>query len=375
MARPIRKEYEPDVVSPPGDTVQETLENIGMTQLELAERAGRPLKTINEIIKGKAAITPETALQLERVLGIPARFWNNRERHYREYLARKEEAKRLGQWPDWMNGVPVSAMIKMKWIEKQSVPIEQVRAVLNFFGVATPGTYLKLCVGDQVAYRRSPAMEGQPAAVAAWLRQGELKAREIECPPYDERKFRALLPRLRELTLIIDPTQFVPELQRLCAECGVAVVFVPEIPGKQGTRLCGAARWLTPEKALIQLSLRYKDDGNLWFTFFHEAAHIHLHSKKAFFVDEKEREGADEQEAEADMYARDLLIPPATLQTFVAAAVFTDTALRRFAQEIGVAPGVVVGRLQHDRVIGWNIGNSLKARYQWTNDSDNRESC
>jgi addiction module HigA family antidote len=363
------------VVSPPGDTLQETLENIGMTQMELAERTGRPLKTINEIIKGKAAITPETALQLERVLGTPARFWNNRERHYREYLARQEEAERLARQTDWMDGVPVTAMIKLKWIEKQSAPVEHARAVLNFFGVATPETYLKLCVGDQVAYRRSPAMEGQPAAVAAWLRQGELEAREIEWQPYDERKFRALLPRLRALTLTRDPAQFVPELQRLCAECGVVVVFIPEIPGKQGTRLCGAARWLTPEKALIQLSVRYKDDGNLWFTFFHEAAHILLHSKKAFFVDDKVGEGEDEQEAEADTFARNLLIPPSALQKFIAASLFTDAAIRRFSEEIGIAPGIVVGRLQHDQVIGWHIGNSLKARYQWTDDSDKRESC
>ena len=53
---------------------------------ELAESTGRPRKTINEIIAGKAEITAETALQLERVLGIPASFWNNLERNYQESL-------------------------------------------------------------------------------------------------------------------------------------------------------------------------------------------------------------------------------------------------------------------------------------------------
>ena len=78
--------YSPDYAVPPGDTLLEVLESLGITQAELAERTGRPTKTINEIGKGKAAITPETALQLERVLGVPARFWNNRERQYREHL-------------------------------------------------------------------------------------------------------------------------------------------------------------------------------------------------------------------------------------------------------------------------------------------------
>lgn len=368
MARATKNEYLPDVVSPPGDTLLETIENIGMTQTELANRTGRPLKTINEIIKGKAAITPETSLQLERVLGIPARFWNNRERYYREYLAQQEEKERLIEQIDWMSEVPVNAMIKLGWIEKQPTPVEQAQQVLNFFGVATPTTYLKLCVGD-VAYRRSPAMEGHRAAVAAWLRQGELEARDIECQPYDERKFRSQLPHLRTLTRTTSPEVFIPELQRTCAECGVIVVFVPEIPGKQGTSLCGAARWLTTTKALIQLSLRYKEDGHLWFTFFHEVGHILLHNRSAFFVDDKIGDGANQQESEADGFARDLLIPPTDLNRFKAAGVFTDTAIKRFSEELGIAPGIVVGRLQHDKAIAWNVGNSLKVRYRWANES------
>jgi HTH-type transcriptional regulator/antitoxin HigA len=82
----VKNEYTPEEVSPPGETLAETLEAIGMTQAELARRTGRPLETINEIILGKTAITAETALQLERVLNVPAAFWNNREAQYREAL-------------------------------------------------------------------------------------------------------------------------------------------------------------------------------------------------------------------------------------------------------------------------------------------------
>lgn len=91
MAEHHVNEYAPDSVSLPGDTLQEVLEDREMTQADLAERMGRPKKTVNEIIQGKTAITPETALQLERVLGVPASFWNNLERNYREHQARKEE--------------------------------------------------------------------------------------------------------------------------------------------------------------------------------------------------------------------------------------------------------------------------------------------
>ena len=88
MTNMLQNEYHPDYVSAPGETLLETLDTIGMSQAELAKRMGRPVKTINEIIQKKAAITAETALQLEQVLHIPASFWLKLERHYRESLAR-----------------------------------------------------------------------------------------------------------------------------------------------------------------------------------------------------------------------------------------------------------------------------------------------
>lgn len=88
-------QYCPDEVSPPGETLLEVLEERGMTQADLAERTGRPRTTIDEIIKGKAAITPETALQLEKALGVPASFWNARETRFREFLAARNASERF----------------------------------------------------------------------------------------------------------------------------------------------------------------------------------------------------------------------------------------------------------------------------------------
>src|SRR3954465_12535209 len=101
-----KNQYSPSEVSPPGETLLEVLEERGLTQAELAERTGRPRKTINEIVKGKAAITPETALQLERVLGVPAAFWNTRETHYREFLAQQNEVERFESEVAWIQKFP-----------------------------------------------------------------------------------------------------------------------------------------------------------------------------------------------------------------------------------------------------------------------------
>jgi len=88
MAKKLQNEYQPDYVSSPGETLLETIETMGMSQVELAKRVGRPVKAINVIIQKKVTITAETALELEQVLHIPASFWLKREQHYRESLAR-----------------------------------------------------------------------------------------------------------------------------------------------------------------------------------------------------------------------------------------------------------------------------------------------
>ena len=121
MSSQMSNQYYPDEVSPPGETLLETIEAIGMSQAQLSERMGRPKKTINEIIKGKASITPETALQLERVLGISASFWNNRERQYRESLARIQERESLHSQIDWLKHFPLKVMISYGWLKASKI--------------------------------------------------------------------------------------------------------------------------------------------------------------------------------------------------------------------------------------------------------------
>jgi HTH-type transcriptional regulator / antitoxin HigA len=362
MSNPIQNQYLPDVVSPPGETLLEILEDRGMSQAELAERMGRPKKTINEIIKGKTALTPETAIQLERVLGSPASFWNNRERNFRDWLARQEERESLTEYIPWMKKFPIKAMIKMGWIIERSDPIDQLEGLLHYFGVASPVQWQTMLEGTQ--WRQSPTFAADPAAVSAWLRQGEIQSAQIQCAPYDEARFREALHQIRELTTQ-PPEGFVTQVTELCAQAGIAVVFAPELPG---TRSSGATRWLTPAKAMIMLSLRYKTDDHLWFTFFHEAAHILLHGKREVFLEDDDEVSEDlrDKEDEADKFAADFLIPANELESFRPRfSHYSHEDIIEFAQQLGIAPGIVVGRLQHDGRLEKTNCNKLKRHIQW----------
>jgi len=87
--------FQPEVAIAPGETLRETIEYINMTQIELSTRTGLAPKTINEIIKGKSSITAETALKLERCLGVSAKFWINLESNYVETKARIKSEQEL----------------------------------------------------------------------------------------------------------------------------------------------------------------------------------------------------------------------------------------------------------------------------------------
>jgi len=367
MGDDVANDYTPDDVSPPGETLSEVLEMIGMSQAELARRTGRPNKTINEIIQGKAALTPETALQLERVLNIPTGFWIRREQHYRESLARREEANRLAEHIDWLKEVPVKAMIAEGWIRDFDDEIDQLREVLRFFGIASPDQWAAIWEREHIsapAFRRSPSFKANPMAVAAWLRKGELMAQDIDAEPYDDEAFRKVLLRARAMT-VRPPEVFRPELLRLCSSAGVAVVFLPQLPE---TGASGVTRWLTPEKALIQFSLRYKTNDQFWFTLFHEAGHILLHGKRDVFLEEDDGRDA-RKEQEADRFAANVLIPPDDWRRLVqwihADRSMSKAAITSFAEEIGIAPGIVVGRLQHEGLLPYSHCNDLKVRLAW----------
>lgn len=358
----IQNQYLPDHVSPPGETLLEKLEELNMTQAELSQRMGRHKKTVNEIVQGKAPITPLTALQLETVLGVPASFWNNRELHYRQHLAEKEQLERLKSYVPWSNTFPVKDMERKGWIKPRSDPIQQVSELLSFFGVSSPAQWEAVWKPRWVAFRKTRAHIVDEGAVSAWLRQGEIEAHRIHCQPYSVGAFLEALTSIRQLTTE-PPEVFQPRVIALCAAVGVAVVFVPQLPG---SRASGATRWLDPDKAMIQLSLRYKTADQLWFTFFHEAGHIVLHGKRQVFLEEHDED--DVQNQEADVFATNRLIPPAELERFLARVEpgrIAKKAILEFAAEIGIAPGIVVGRLQHDGHLPHSHCNQLKQRLRW----------
>lgn len=356
-------QYRPDYAVPPGAILEECLETLGISPAKFARRCGRSAKLISEIIAGKAPVEPETALQFEKVLGVDAGIWLGIETDYQLYRARETEAKETKEAASWIKKFPLKELMNRQVLDKPASDTEAIPKLLAFFGVGSIDAWHAKYEQMNVAYRHSPRFQSDKTALATWLRLGELEAEQQECADYNETQFKQALREVRGLTQK-PVVRALEKAQTLCNKTGVALVLIKPLPK---TALSGTAWWLTPRKAVIELSLRHKTNDHLWFSLFHEAAHVLLHSKKEIFIDwTTPSEKTAGIETEADEWASDFLVPRPHWTGFMTTASYSERSIRRFAEEQKIAPGIIVGRLQHERLLPWKTPlNKLKVRLKW----------
>jgi len=364
MVKTIDNQFHPDVVPPPGDTIKDTLETLGMKQAEFAKRMGVSEKYVIDLLDGRAPLSADTALKLERVLNVPARFWANLELGYREHLARMAEQARLRLSARWARLFPLRDMAKLGWLEQPKDDLTAAHRLLTYFGCASKEQWEELWPNADVVFRHAPAQKSDWNAVTAWLRRGQMEALELKLPAFDSEKWSHSLRTIRE-SITPDPKVFQKLMVSECAKAGVGLIFLPTLPK---VAVSGACVWHN-QMPCIYLSLRYKTDDHLWFSFFHEARHVSQNVRKRLFVDEPQQAVDDPKECEANDYAAEMLIPAAAYAGFVRSGNFDEASVRSFARELSVTPGVVVGRLQHDQHVPWASAlNRVKQHYVWVND-------
>lgn len=344
----------------PGVTLLELLNDLGMTQKELSERMGRPQKVINEIIKGLSGITPETSIQLETVFNVPARFWNNLESNYRERLAREKVNEELKKEINFASEFPYNEMAKWQWVPKELDKIKQVSYLHSYFGVTSLQNIIEMNKLEPVMYRISSKRKYSLPAISAWLRKGVIDSQGIETLSFDSHKLRSFLFEIRNL-VTADLDTFKSRIKEILNECGVAFVVTPNLTN---TPINGASRWLDSDKALIQLSIRNKYCDIFWFSLFHEIGHLLMHGKKDININLSSDINKDKEE-EADEFAKNILIPPSAYQEFIQRGRFDISDLKRFAKDINISVGVVIGRLQYDKHIPIEKMNFYKQKFQW----------
>lgn len=357
----MSQQFAPDWFSPPGSTVAMLMARQNLSSGELARRMSTDSSFVLRIISGTEKIEEPVAKLLAAALGGTPSFWTTRQTKFESALDRTASNLAPDAAKTWLRTLPLKDMNEAGWISCPSKS-NLLQAALAYFSVTTPDEWRNRYAAHATifSYRTSEAFESKLGALAAWLRQGELQASGVACAKWNAAKFKDSLQIIRGLTRLKDPEMFVGQLRLLCAAAGVAVVFVK---APTGCRASGATRFIKPDKAMIILSFRHLSDDHFWFSFFHEAGHLLLHGPGATFVDGEAAE-LTEKEREANAFAAGSLIPMSEHERLLGLR-GNMNAVVRFAVSLGIAPGIVVGQLQHHGVISPSQLNGLKRRYTW----------
>lgn len=339
----MEKELLPARAVKPGDILREEMEAREWSQADLAHILGRPIQVVNEILQGRKAITPETALGLATAFGTSPEFWLNLENAYRLHLARaSQQGEDVQQKAELYGLAPIKEMVKRRWIRETSDAGELRSELMRFYRVPD----LKAISAPAVRFRFSPGHTPDTPSLWAWVTRARNLAEEQRCAPFSREAFAKQVPHLARLSA--SPEE-IPGLPDHLAGIGVRLVFVPHLTR---TYTDGAAFWLDEKRPAVALSLRYDRLDNFWFTLMHELAHLSGDPKnrKDYLDNELDQSATVGEEGRANRLASEWLLPKKAFDEFVSKTKphFSLQIVRAFARSQGVHPALVVGRLHHE---------------------------
>lgn len=359
MTKADAQPQEKDWFSRPGDSVLSAMRRRRVSAEMLSGHLVGGIAQLRELISGFGEMDDDTAGALSGALGGSTTFWKTRHSKYQADLASSVEQLSAEDADAWLNRIPAPG--RKRRITAKTRTLELKRR-LAFFGVSTLKSW-DARYGPhqrQARFRRSLAFTQHDGATSMWLREGELEASLRETATWSTDELRSRLQDIRALSRISKPSRFMPRLVKLLADAGVALVVVR---APQGCRASGAARMISPDKAMILMSFRHRADDHFWFTLFHEIGHLLLHEASSF-VDAEGMEGDDPCEHEANDFAATMIVPK-NREPELESLWADDATIRRFGVSLGVAPGLILGQLQHRGIVPFGTLQRLRRTWTW----------
>jgi addiction module HigA family antidote len=353
----IINKYYPESVTHPKEILIESLEEKNIGAKEFAVKTGKPEKTITAVLKGESSITPDMAVLFEQVLKIPVHFWLEAQKNYDEFKARVSYQTNIENATEWASTFPYAKMANFEWVPKTRIAREKAINLFHYFNVASQKGFEDYYYNQRtkVAFRISLKDQENAPAIASWLRQGEIQASKIQTKEYSKIKLKEILPEIKKI-MAKQPDNYFERLQGLCLSSGIKIVHTPCLAK---TSIHGSSRWIknTP---LIQLSGRYKRNDIFWFTFFHEIGHILLHGKKYISIENIDIEGENEEfENQANSFASNWLLTESQENEILNNKEITKDIIISYAEKFNTHPAIIIGRLQHRKIISYGIGNDF----------------
>ena len=350
-------EYNDTIAFHPGYYIKEIVDESGLTQADFAKRLDTTPKNLSLLIRGEQNLSINIAMKLSRMLGTSVNYWLNLQNAYDALIAEFDSEKELAEERN------IFADLDYKYFKDNfglpDLPRrkdEQIKKVREFLKVATLSVLAKRDMS--VNFRSSTERLSQSSITKAnaMVQIAANKALKVKAPRFHKIKFEEAIAYA--LTLTRNHAGFYPLLYEAFREAGVVFIILPNL---SGSKINGATKKLG-NKVMLMVNDRRLNADSFWFTLFHEIGHILNGDYGISF--EKE---IGEQEAAADRYAEDTLIPKALYQEFISSNERFDVQLiKTFADKIDRDPGIVLGRLQNDGKVRFDdlTLSSMRRKYR-----------
>ena len=361
-------EYQELIAFHPGYYVKDYIDEQGITQEELAKRLQTTPKYISDLVNGRINLTDEMVLKLSIVFGTSTKMWLNLNQKYIEKKLEIEKRIRLDAECDLVRQIDYKFWVELGLVKAVRSATEKVQELQQYFKVSSLSV---LSQRDFLVQYRTSVSEVTDINVVnanAWVQTAINIGAQIDVEPFDKKRLTEAIPEIRSMT-VQNPQVFYPRLKELLASCGVALVLLPNL---KNCGVNGAVKWLGKDKVILALNDRRKYADTFWFALFHELGHVLQQRIKVLLVSEKKKAGLETDEliqrleTEADNFSQNTLIPRNDYEKFLDANQrgFTAEAIMRFASEINILPGIIVGRLQQDKYLTYQTTlNNLKIKY------------
>lgn len=361
-------EYKDLITFHPGYYIKDYIDELGMTQEELAQRLQTTPKYVSDLVNGRINLTDEMVLKLATVFGTSATMWLNLNQRYIEKKIEIEKRKLIDQECDLVRQMDYKFWSDLGFVKETRVAQEKVMELLRFFKVSSLNVLKQRNFLVQYKTSVSEVTDINIINANAWVQTAINIGSNMVTSPYDKKKLTAAIPEIRDMT-VQDPEVFYPRLKRLLADCGVALVLLPNL---KNCGVNGAVKWLGKNKAILALNDRRKYADTFWFALFHELGHVLQQRIKVLLVSESHDIDLETNnlvqtlEMEANMFSQNTLIPLTEYELFIVENKigFTAQSIQLFSKKINILPGIVVSRLQQDQYLDYNTSlNSLKTKY------------
>jgi HTH-type transcriptional regulator/antitoxin HigA len=354
-------EYNDIIAFHPGSYIKELLDDVPMNQAELAKRLGTTEKTVSELINGIAEMTDVMARNLSIVFGTTIDLWLNLNEKYQKKKLEIEQLRREEEERSILKMMDDSFWANMGVVAQVSNYRDQIAELQKYFRISS----LKILARPDflVQFRQSQTTEVSEKNIVnsnAWVQTAFNFGTQCEVGSYSEAKMKACIKDIRMLTHLT-PDAFVPELKKKLAYCGVALVMLPYL---KNSGVNGAVKWIGQDKAILAINNKNKYADVFWFSLLHECKHVLQHRSKPIIDMSDDRYFSPKLEEDADEFASNTLIPKDKYKEFTKNGEYTEQSIKDFARNINIHPGIVVGRLQKNKLIPYSKLNTLRVKYE-----------